>query len=397
MNNFDLSTLPPPILTSEPGSFARRTFEVRIPRIVEDTMAANALPPDIAQALRALRAEILGGTITRLHEDAPDRPFWNEHARPFIGKTWLDVPWYWAEAFFYRRVLEATRYFQPGDWYHRDPYANQKDGELKPDAGPHALDAILKRLPESAEDQFRTLFYASLWGNRTDLSYNVAQHAPGALAIEQEQANLVMDDSARVWEHLIARRGGRVDFICDNAGTELLFDLALADFLLREGLASAVRLVLKPQPFFVSDAMAKDADAALAALARSSEQELRLVAQRLGQARGAGHLSLVEHEFWASSLFYFELPEELGLAFAAASLVISKGDANYRRLLGDRHSLPTTPFAAAVAYFPAPLVALRTLKAELIVGLRPGEAERYQKQDPAWLTNGQRGVVQFKN
>ncbi len=91
------------------------------------------------------------------------------------------------------------------------------------------------------------------------------------------------------------------------------------------------------------------------------------------------------------------MPPELQFNLAPASLVICKGDANYRRLLGDCHWLPSTPFDAVVSYFPAPLVALRTLKAELIVGLRPGEAERYQIQDPEWLTNGQRGVVQFSD
>jgi hypothetical protein len=66
----------------------------------------------------------------------------------------------------------------------------------------------------------------------------------------------------------------------------------------------------------------------------------------------------------------------------------------YRRLLGDAHWPPTTSFAQSTGYFPAPLVALRTLKAEIIVGLRSGEAERLQTEDPAWLVNGKRGVVQ---
>jgi len=76
--------------------------------------------------------------------------------------------------------------------------------------------------------------------------------------------------------------------------------------------------------------------------------------------------------------------------------VIVKGDANYRRLLGDAHWPPTTPFAQATAYFPAALVALRTLKGEIIVGLREGEAERLTAEDPAWLVNGQRGVIQAR-
>jgi hypothetical protein len=73
-----------------------------------------------------------------------------------------------------------------------------------------------------------------------------------------------------------------------------------------------------------------------------------------------------------------------------------KGDVNYRRLLGDAHWPPTTPFEQATAYFPAPLMALRTLKAELVVGLRVDEAERRQAQDPDWLVNGRYGLVQAR-
>jgi hypothetical protein len=74
--------------------------------------------------------------------------------------------------------------------------------------------------------------------------------------------------------------------------------------------------------------------------------------------------------------------------------VISKGDANYRRFLGDAHWPPTTPFEAIVEYFPAPLVALRALKSEVIAGLAPGQAEQLQQEDPDWMVDGLRGIVQ---
>ena len=51
-------------------------------------------------------------------------------------------------------------------------------------------------------------------------------------------------------------------------------------------------------------------------------------------------------------------------------------------MVGDCHWLPTTPFETAVAYFPAPLVALRTLKAELILGLRLGQADHEGRDRP---------------
>ncbi|RME80999.1 MAG: protein-glutamate O-methyltransferase family protein, partial [Caldilineae bacterium] len=47
-----------------------------------------------------------------------------------------------------------------------------------------------------------------------------------------------------------------------------------------------------------------------------------------------------------------------------------------------------------VFYFPAALVALRTLKGEHLLGLPEGLEEKLQEQDPDWLVNGRRGVIQ---
>ena len=85
------------------------------------------------------------------------------------------------------------------------------------------------------------------------------------------------------------------------------------------------------------------------------------------------------------------LREEL----SKASYIISKGDANYRRLLGDRHWPFETPFKDIVSYMPSPVVALRALKSEVACGLAPGQAEKTADQDPDWLINGKWGVVQF--
>jgi uncharacterized protein with ATP-grasp and redox domains len=397
-----MTQLPPTIRTSEPGSFARRTFETRIPRIVEGVIATNDYPSEIVAALRALREEIGGGVIRPLEEQARDRAFWDEHAREHIGKAWLDVPWYWAEAFFYRRVLEAVRYFQAGAFYRRDPYAPQKRAELAPDRAPRALAAVSEHLPNDNADAFRALMHASLWGNRADLSMSdIAENPPDAAAVERERANILVDDTARVWKYL-TRRVGQVcklvlHFICDNAGTELFFDLALADFLWRADIVKEIVFHLKPQPFFVSDAMIKDVRESLDALGQSASTTLRALARRLATALNDGRFVLSEHPFWVTGSFFHALPDDLRATFAQASLVISKGDANYRRLIGDCHWDPTASFESAVEYFPAPVVALRTLKAELVVGLKPGEAERLRAQDSEWMVNGKRGVVQFKD
>jgi uncharacterized protein with ATP-grasp and redox domains len=389
-------------MTSDPGSFAQRTLQVRVPRIVEETAAQTPFPPDIRARLAGLRDELLGGVAQPLHEEAPDRAFWNEIGVPYLGRSWLDVPWYWAEAFLYRRVLEATGYFQPGPWRGVDPFRPTKETEWQPDTAPRAAETLLAALPEGRSARFAMLLQGSLWGNRVDLSYRavMAQLARGGggNGVEAhhagDAANLLVDDTARVWGWLeAAPPGARITVVADNAGTELAMDLALIDFLLVENLAGEVHLHLKGQPFFVSDAMPADLDDALAALAAGGPAAAAL-AGRIATHRAEGRLQVRAHWLYTTCLHYFQMPSDLREDLAAGRLVIFKGDANYRRLVGDAHWPPTTPFAAATAYFPAPLLALRTLKAELITGLGPGEAEALARIDPQWLVNGVRGLIQ---
>jgi uncharacterized protein with ATP-grasp and redox domains len=384
-------------MNSDPGSFARRTFEVRIPVILREALDLN---PDFDEEIRlniaALHDELTVGAIRGLIEDAPDRSFWDAAAAPYAGQSWLEAPWYWAEAYFYRRVLEATGYFQPGPWQGIDPYAAKKAAEWAPDAAPRVVAQLLASVPDDdLEAQCERLLHADLWGNRTDLSYMVAAHLGTTTAPSDERSNLLVDDSAALWRFLQTHAGGRVAILADNAGTELLMDVVLLDFLLTTGLAAEVHLHLKPQPMFVSDAMIQDLADGLDALALVGGAAA-ILARRVEGHIVAGELILKTHWFNASSLFYSQMPADLHADLARMDLVLVKGDANYRRLLDDAHWPPTTAFADALAYFPAPVAAFRTLKGEIIVGLTPGQTERLAEEDPAWLVNGQRGVIQAR-
>ena len=76
--------------------------------------------------------------------------------------------------------------------------------------------------------------------------------------------------------------------------------------------------------------------------------------------------------------------------------VIADGvDANYRRLLGDRHWPLSSSLADTLRYFPAPLALVRVLKSETVIGLQPGQPGRLSRQDPGWMTDGKWGLVQF--
>jgi hypothetical protein len=173
-------------------------------------------------------------------------------------------------------------------------------------------------------------------------------------------------------------------------------DLALVDHLLGVVGLPRVDLHVKSHPFFVSDTIAADVDIARRALADSRNPLTVALGDRLERQRAAGKLRVSSHPFYTSSLHYPQLPDDLRADLATSELVILKGDANYRRLCSDSRWPPETPFAEVVSYFPAPLVALRTLKAEVVVGLPPGMAERLAAEDSRWLVNGRRGLIQAR-
>ena len=387
-------------MTSEPGSFARSTIVERKPQIIRQVIEDNGYPPQIERALEAFKAEIASQPMRPLAEQSPDATRWNRALAHHQGRPWVDAPWYFAESYFYRRLLEAVRYFQPGRWQGHDPFGKQKHSQEN-----MAVDRLAQAWGELAEVEpeiaFEALLHSSLWGNRADLSnYTVSIKARDGLATTEERGNILIDDTDNVRE-LLARRTARgpqlrrVDFISDNVGLDSLFDLALADFLLGQGWVEEVVFHLKNYPFFVSDAMIKDVRATISLLQASHVPMVKDLGQRMRDHAEAGRILITDDPFWTSNLMFRDLPPALRAELARSDLVVLKGDVNYRRLLDDRHWLPATRMEKVAGYFPAPFLVLRTLKGEIIVGLEPGQAEALTAQDPTWLINGKRGIIQL--
>lgn len=398
----ETTTLPPPLMTSEPGSFARYTIRERKPGILRQLIDDSDYPQEIVQELDALLAELATGPMRPLRENAPDAQAWNQAISSRRAESWHDIDWLFAETFFYRRILEAVRYFQPGPWERRDPFGEQK----------RAHDAIAVQQLADSWGQLASLQPAAacdlllrccLWGNQADLSYAaVAARASGGLDTGEKQKYLLIDHT-QIARSFLASGLQRVAFINDNTGTELLCDLALADFLLVQGWVQEVVFHVKFHPFFVSDAMIEDVQAMVSLLKATDDTAMRGLGSRLHQHLSAQQLVLKDDApaggqgqgFWTSHHRFREMPPRLRRTLQEAGLVIIKGDANYRRLLGDRHWPHTTRLEDATAYFPAPFLTLRTLKSEVMVGLQPGQAAALRTEDPDWLVNGKRGIIQF--
>ncbi len=385
-------TWPPLLMTSEPGSFARQTIVERKPQIIREVSAAYPYPTKIQDALGAFADEIAHRSIRPLHEDAPDVVGWNEEWARFEGHTWLDVPWYFAESFFYRRLMETVRFYQPGPWYDVDPFAPQKQATLQTVLP--TFEQVLSRPSEDPRSTLVDMLHDALWGNRADLSNRTVTETALAGLSGRQAHRLLIDDAPHLWEYIGAEKPARIDLVHDNCGLELLLDLRLADWLLSQGWVGEIRLHLKRMPFFVSDAMIRDVEYTWAGLSAWSPAGRALV-ERLRRAVVDGRLRLCDDPFWSLCFSFRHIPPSLQSDLAAAQLVLLKGDVNYRRLLDDRHWPPTARMADIAADFPTSFAALRTLKGELIVDLQPGQAEELAAADPTWMINGKRGVIQW--
>jgi uncharacterized protein with ATP-grasp and redox domains len=362
--------------------------------VIED----NDYGPPVTDRLRRLIDEIPEGPIRRLHDPAPDAALWNARIAPHRGHSWLEVPWFFGETYFYRRIIEAVGYFAPGD--RSDPFAGQKRAGYRESiqdirALAHARAQAIDT--GRSEEELVRLLKTALWGNQADLSmWDADADGPDHLSTGREEEHLLADDTGAVLDYLQTLESPRrVDVWADNAGFEFATDLALVDGLLEDDWTDVLVLHLKAHPTFVSDVTVRDVHRILNALADDEAEPMRALADRLRSALADGRLRLADPFAWTSPLPARDVPATVNAELARADLLLSKGDANYRRLLGDRTWAFTTPFEEVVSYRPAPVLALRTLKAEVAAGLTQEQVDRLDAEDPEWLVNGEWGLIQF--
>ncbi|MFD7087653.1 damage-control phosphatase ARMT1 family protein [Streptomyces sp. NPDC059896] len=388
----------PVILGDEPGSFARGVLTDRHPALIQQVRDAFPCTPAQHRALDALLRSVTDGVMEPLAPDAHDRAQWEIWGRDdaggsWFGRSWFDVPFLWAESYFYRVLLDAMGYFGDGPWRGVDPFAPFKDAELRGPAVDDELAALDALAGRPADERALALAHASLWGNRADLGFRIAS---GAVAADSgTDPRLVADDGPLLWSLLPVGAAGTVHLIADNAGRELIPDLVLLDHLLHTERASRAVLHVKPYPYYVSDATMTDVIEGLRRL-RAASGYAAGTGERLRAAMADGRLAVRAHSFFSAPLPYSAMPGDLRRELAGATVTILKGDLNYRRLVGDRYWGPTSSFAGRTAYFPGPVAALRTLKSDVIVGLDARTLDGLEASGKPWRTSGTHALVQAR-
>jgi hypothetical protein len=436
MNPKPTLSLPKPILSTTPGTWAYDTMSRRIDsEILERTFQENKdefLNDEkfaIAyQKFEALRKDLQSASTSPLRHLDPlpdhmiDDPVrvreyneWTQILSPYVDKeepdTWLSAPWMAAEFYLYRRLMETLDYFNPqSSTYMYDPFAKQKRAGLEVSVA--TAEPILSQIQDlgkkKVKDGFALAAAFALWGNKMDLSIwpaDAKADVPGMFQqiLASANDNLLHDDTTTLVEYgqkLLDKGGGEIDIVVDNAGFELIMDLALADYLINSGVAKTVRFQLKSHPTFVSDALEKDLVEHIEFYTKLTEKEYsscKEAGSRWKEYLANGKWVCNENSFWVQPPPMWEMPSDLRNDIKSrCDLAFIKGDANYRRLLGDLEWDFSTPFQDVVGnYFPCPVCALRTLKAEVGCGMEVKKVENAMKLDDNWSTNGRFGVVHF--
>ena len=384
--------------------------------------------------LTSLRKSMLeNAALEPIPQDGrPDIESYNKEFNTLENREWLAAPWLYTECYMYRLIhtyFTLSTHF----WHSFDVFATSKRASLV--GSKKGTIELVKRfrgvLSSIAEKQavdeetekaiFEEMIQISLWGNATDLSLLTSlsvedlNSRQGKAVRESNKKNILVDDTEQVWSLLSKLRSvGRskdIHIVLDNAGFELLTDLVFAGYLVESGYAQKIVFHGKRMPWFVSDAMTEDLHYLIEGfLNGTTYNDINDTDKNELQEAGRYWRGLIQSDklefrtelFWTTQHPFGRLPiVEPGLFedLADADLVIYKGDLNYRKLTYDGLWPHSTPFSQALG----PLakkhdgqgirsLVLRTAKADVCVGLKPGQETDLEE---GWTRHGKYAVVSY--
>jgi len=434
-------TPPKPYSALQKDTFAFTTIGKRLPDImgkIIDSCQAEAVDMrnmhgqqgvrdcgEVVGKLTELRKRLVNDEcLEELKDDFVDAEDWKnlfKHYTEELGEkpTWFKAPWYYVESYMYRYVyscLHSSTYMK-----NFDPFSCMKEDAYN--AARPAVEELSAYLIEVCkeklgEDELRELFLVflqmSLWANKSDLSLSLGSSDESVRVNPRESVTrlksfILADQSKDVWEYLQARRNKitgkvRIDIVLDNAGVEFFTDLVLAEFLLSARIADEVVFQPKAIPWYVSDVIPGDLTKLYDLLSAWENDDVTECVNRFKNRFDSGQMRMESDQklirFYSLGRPFHEMkdhtPELYQQLRAESSLVVFKGDLNYRKLVGDLNWEHTATFEQALMGFrPAPaLVSLRTVKADVVVGLKEGQAEECQKEDSDWKITGKYGLIQ---
>lgn len=388
----------------------------------------------IQAKLTSLKTNMLENAVLEPipRDGRPDIDAYNEEFKTLKDLKWLAAPWLYTECYMYRLIHTYFTLSTPF-WHSFDMFATSKRSSLV--GSKKGTIELVKRfrgvLQAVAENQgvdeetqkaiFEEMIQISLWGNATDLalltslSVEELNSRQGKAVRDSNKENIVVNDTEQVWGLLSELRSlgfsRDIHIVLDNAGFELLTDLVFAGYLIESGYAKKIVLHGKRMPWFVSDVNLEDLKYLIEGFVNGTiyddidsadKEELQEAGKYWQGLIRSGKMEFRAELFWTTQHPFGRLPIVEPALFedlADADLVVYKGDLNYRKLTYDGMWPHPTPFSEALG----PLakkhdgrgvrsLVLRTAKADVCVGLKPGQDTKFEE---GWTRYGKYAMVSY--
>ncbi len=305
-----------------------------------------------------------------------------------------NTPFIFAEHYYFYHILKLSK--------DADPWAAEKSRCLDSIAKVEGESNRITRLINAynSKDGLNRILNQSVFANSTDLSQQNSVVENAESCCDSEIYDYIIDDKREIQRYFNnSLKNKTVHIIVDNSGIELISDLVLGAYLIKTGCANEVIYHHNILPIFVSDAIKADFEAAIKAIKQKDGTlggYIETLFTKSGDAEGR-RMVLSANAFWNMPFPFKEMPDSLLNQFNGENvgLIIIKGDLNYRRLVEDKKWKITECIDSHIEYFGKPLLILRSLKSNTLLGVDKAKLKSLATLPENWKTTGDYGIIQF--
>jgi len=192
-----------------------------------------------------------------------------------------------------------------------------------------------------------------------------------------------------------------IDYITDNSQSEFIADIQLIYFFVIV-LKIKVRIWIRTIPVFVSDILYTDVKNFQSYIKNkhNSDSQFQAIDRMSACLNDTTKIEFITHPDMDTPKCFHHFADDAKELWKNSKLIIIKGDLNYRKLVEDRHWQPKTSICKDKDYQHIPIFALRAVKSETIVNIKPNAGDIEKENIPIdleWVKNRLSDAVDDEN
>lgn len=363
------------ISAGKQDSFALEDLLSQAERVTNIIISYNTLSDKQIRSLEKLRDDIKGNRqIDRLSKGS-DKKEWNRLLDLDNNHTWLDDYHHGLRiSYFHRLLLDKVNYFETNE----DPYLKIKRLSLS-DSISEISDDYVRNI------SFDEILDGMLWGNKYDL-------VPPSIS---KKKKLVADNRDKLKEYFDEKALNQIDILADNTGQELFFDVLFACYVIENKISKKIIIHLKNYPYNVTDATINDFNYLVAEL--SGTTRLKNFGSKLAKYIREDKIKPITYPFTTLGYDRKNAANISKTIYHHSSLIVTKGDFNYRKNVGWHYWKISDNYQSAISYLKSPLLCFRVIKNEIMLGINDCiKIDELHQEDPEWWKKGSGGMILFE-